>query len=79
MEQPWYNACKVCNKKIIQGEQGMECTKCGNPNSEHYPRNLMKITVGDGERQLYITMFEATKKITGCSVSDFIKSKEENT
>lgn len=36
----------------------------------------MKITVGDGERQLYITMFEAAEKITGCSVADFIKSKE---
>lgn len=37
----------------------------------------MKITVGDGERQLYITLFEAAEKITGCSVVDFIKSKEE--
>ncbi|KAG5520325.1 hypothetical protein RHGRI_033033 [Rhododendron griersonianum] len=77
MEQPWYNACKVCNKKVIPGEQGMECTKCADKNSEHHPRYLMKITVGDGERQLYITLFEAAEKITGCSVVDFIKSKEE--
>lgn len=37
----------------------------------------MKMTVGDGERQLYVTLFEAAEKITGCPASEFKTAKEK--
>ncbi|KAG5530733.1 hypothetical protein RHGRI_025634 [Rhododendron griersonianum] len=37
IDQSWYDACKVCNKKIYNTEQGIECSKCAKSNPEHHP------------------------------------------
>ena len=37
----------------------------------------MKLTVGDGERQLHVTLFEAVEKIIGCPATEFIASKDK--
>ncbi|KAG5530735.1 hypothetical protein RHGRI_025636 [Rhododendron griersonianum] len=37
IDQPWYDACEVCNKKIYNTEQGIECSKCAKSNPEHHP------------------------------------------
>lgn len=38
IDQPWYDACKVCGKKVFKTEQGAECNKCAKSNPEHHPR-----------------------------------------
>ena len=30
IEQPWYNACKKCNKKVFMRDEIGECAKCCN-------------------------------------------------
>ena len=37
MEQPWYNACKKCNKKIFMRDEIGECAKYCNATADHYP------------------------------------------
>ncbi|KAK3040677.1 hypothetical protein RJ639_028373 [Escallonia herrerae] len=38
---------------------------------------ILKLTVGDGVRNVYVTLFEAAEKITNCRVYDLINSKEK--
>ncbi|KAK2997731.1 hypothetical protein RJ639_024759 [Escallonia herrerae] len=38
---------------------------------------MLKLTVGDGVRNVYVTLFEAAERITNCAVYDFINSKEK--
>lgn len=33
---------------------------------------MMKLTVGDGVRQINITLFDAAEKLVGCTISEFI-------
>lgn len=49
-----------------------ECHKCHNTNTEVCPRYMMKLTVGDGVRQINITLFDAAEKLVGCTISEFI-------
>ena len=37
---------------------------------------ILDTSVGDGERQLHVTLFEAAEKMIGFPVTKFIKSKE---
>ena len=38
MDEPWYNACRKCNKKVLLKDEGVECTKCCNTTTDHCPR-----------------------------------------
>lgn len=38
---------------------------------------MMKLTVGDGVQQINVTLFDAAKRLVGCTISEFIKVLNE--
>ena len=38
MDEPWYNACTKCNKKVVLKNQIVKCPKCCKTNANYCPR-----------------------------------------
>ncbi|KAA8529654.1 hypothetical protein F0562_034246 [Nyssa sinensis] len=74
-DQPWYDGCRVCNKRLTKTREGLECYKCDTKNAESIPRYHIRLEVIDGNDKAIVILFdEPTISLIGCTISDYINS-----
>ncbi|KAA8517954.1 hypothetical protein F0562_015428 [Nyssa sinensis] len=74
-DQPWYDGCRVCNKRLTETREGLECYKCDTKNAESIPRYHIRLEVIDGNDKAIVILFEEpATSLIGCTISDYINS-----
>ncbi|KAL6175422.1 hypothetical protein ACLB2K_052063 [Fragaria x ananassa] len=77
----WYRACKVCNKKVTEGDGGYWCEGCQKIAEECSLRYILLARAMDATSDVYLSMFNnEAEKIIGCSADelDKLRSEEDN-
>ncbi|KAA8517070.1 hypothetical protein F0562_017363 [Nyssa sinensis] len=74
-DQPWYDGYKVCNKRLTETREGLECYRCDSKNAESIPRYHIRLEVIDGNDKATVILFdEPATSLISCTVSDYINS-----
>ncbi|KAA8535431.1 hypothetical protein F0562_030428 [Nyssa sinensis] len=74
-DQPWYDGCRVCNKRLTETREGLECYKCDTKNAESIPRYHIRLEVIDGNDKAIVILFdEPATSLIGCIILDYINS-----
>lgn len=55
---PWYTACKKCNKKVVQTVSGFVCEKCVAEYDRPNYRYILNTTLSDETSSYYFTLFD---------------------
>ncbi|KAF9624564.1 hypothetical protein IFM89_011738 [Coptis chinensis] len=75
----WYQACKVCNKKVTDGiGSGYWCGGCQKNVEEFSLRYILVVRIFDPSGGAYVSVFnEQAEKIIGCSADELDKMKKD--
>uniref|UniRef100_A0A5B7BNA3 Putative replication protein A DNA-binding subunit D-like isoform X2 n=1 Tax=Davidia involucrata TaxID=16924 RepID=A0A5B7BNA3_DAVIN len=77
-QPPWYDGCKVCNKKVTVTEDGAQYTWCKNENADSNPRYHIRLKVIDSYEKATVILFEeAATSLIGCTITEYIDSMPE--
>ncbi|XP_043717566.1 replication protein A 70 kDa DNA-binding subunit B-like [Telopea speciosissima] len=76
-EEPWYNACANCNKKIQSRGNSVTCDKCGKEDVQCRPKYMVRFRVTDSSDTITITIFDDIETVIGCSASEYVESTEK--
>ena len=49
------------------------CQTCENDRSTFIRKFMLRLTISDGDDKTYITIFDASKYLIGCSVTEYYK------
>ncbi|XP_050233166.1 replication protein A 70 kDa DNA-binding subunit B-like [Mercurialis annua] len=70
---PWYNSCNKCSKKIYPNKGHLKCFNCNDENPQYTPRYMLKLLVSDSIEEAYVTIFDNAEILIGCPVFKYMK------
>jgi len=53
----WYNACKTCNKKVVQSTDGWNCDNCKVETNGYVPRYILPFSAADQTGSQWLSCF----------------------
>eukprot|EP01016_Furgasonia_blochmanni_P055645 TRINITY_DN9349_c0_g1_i2.p1 TRINITY_DN9349_c0_g1~~TRINITY_DN9349_c0_g1_i2.p1 ORF type:complete len:626 (+),score=89.93 TRINITY_DN9349_c0_g1_i2:134-2011(+) len=57
-ENPYYQACRVCHKKVVEEADGWRCENCGKVHKECITRYLLTAKITDSSGSMFVNVYD---------------------